>query len=222
MPNWIKNSVSVCVPKGVDKERLRIFSELVGDDFSFERISPMPEIFIPKWYENLTQEEIEKEKFRVINEKHQNAWLKTVWYNSIFFPVAEIVSSITVGLIVWFGGLQNVANVSADEYGTIFSFILLSSMLFRPLRQIADNGGIDGSVVADNVREHKSIAYGYNANTGEYGDMFKAGVVDPVKVVRTALANAGSISGLMLTTEALVTNYDEEDGDKKRVQGSIA
>tara|TARA_R100000654_G_scaffold54167_2_gene80338 strand:+ start:864 stop:1295 length:432 start_codon:yes stop_codon:yes gene_type:complete len=62
MPNWIKNSVSVCVPKGVDKERLRIFSELVGDDFSFERISPMPEIFIPKWYENLTQEEIEKEK----------------------------------------------------------------------------------------------------------------------------------------------------------------
>lgn len=84
------------------------------------------------------REEIEKEKFRVINEKHQNAWLKTVWYNSIFFPVAEIVSSITVGLIVWFGGLQNVANVSADEYGTIFSFILLSSMLFRPLRQIAD------------------------------------------------------------------------------------
>ncbi len=84
------------------------------------------------------REKIEKEKFRAINEKHQNAWLKTVWYNSIFFPVAEIVSSITVGLIVWFGGLQNVSNVSAEEYGTIFSFILLSSMLFRPLRQIAD------------------------------------------------------------------------------------
>ena len=81
---------------------------------------------------------------------------------------------------------------------------IILDALEAPLRQIADNGGIDGSVVADNVREHKSIAYGYNANTGEYGDMFKAGVVDPVKVVRTALANAGSISGLMLTTEALV------------------
>ena len=72
---------------------------------------------------------------------------------------------------------------------------IILDALEAPLRQIADNGGIDGSVVADNVREHKSIAYGYNANTGEYGDMFKAGVVDPVKVVRTALANAGSISG---------------------------
>lgn len=58
MPNWIKNSVNVCVPKGVDKERLSEFQELVGDDFSFERIAPMPETLIPKWYENLTQEEI--------------------------------------------------------------------------------------------------------------------------------------------------------------------
>ena len=52
--------------------------------------------------------------------------------------------------------------------------------------------------------------------------MFKAGIIDPVKVVRTALANAASIAALMLTTEALVTNFDEEDGDKKRIQGSIA
>ncbi|NJB72565.1 ABC-type multidrug transport system fused ATPase/permease subunit [Saonia flava] len=84
------------------------------------------------------REAIEKEKFREINEKHQNAWLKTVWYNSIFFPIAEIVSAITIGLIVWYGGLQNVANISSDEYGTVFSFIMLSGMLFRPLRQIAD------------------------------------------------------------------------------------
>ena len=61
----------------------------------------------------------------------------------------------------------------------------------------------------------------FNANTGEYGDMFKAGVVDPVKVVRTALANAGSISGLMLTTEALVTNYDKEDKERGSVEGSV-
>ena len=67
-----------------------------------------------------------------------NSWLKTVWYNSFFFPIADIVSSITVGLIVWYGGLQNVTNIELDEYGTIFAFILLSSMLFQPLRQIAD------------------------------------------------------------------------------------
>ena len=98
---------------------------------------------------------------------------------------------------------------------------IILGALEAPLRQIADNGGIDGSVVADNVRENKSISYGYDANTGEYGDMFKAGVVDPVKVVRTALANAGSISGLMLTTEALVTNYDKEDKERGSVEGSV-
>ncbi|MDL5513098.1 ABC transporter ATP-binding protein [Arenibacter sp. M-2] len=102
------------------------------NSFVQERITGM------KIVQLFTREEIEKEKFREINEKHQNAWLKTVWYNSIFFPVAEIVSSITVGLIVWYGGLQNVTNISKEEYGTIFMFILLSSMLFRPLRQIAD------------------------------------------------------------------------------------
>ncbi|MCM4169558.1 putative ABC transporter ATP-binding protein [Arenibacter antarcticus] len=102
------------------------------NSFVQERITGM------KIVQLFTREEIEKEKFREINEKHQNAWLKTVWYNSIFFPIAEIVSSITVGLIVWYGGLQNVANINKEEYGTIFMFILLSSMLFRPLRQIAD------------------------------------------------------------------------------------
>lgn len=102
------------------------------NSFVQERISGI------KIVQLFTREEIEKEKFRKINEKHQNAWLKTVWYNSIFFPIAEIVSSITVGLIVWYGGLQNVTNISTEEYGTIFMFILLSGMLFRPLRQIAD------------------------------------------------------------------------------------
>jgi chaperonin GroEL len=98
---------------------------------------------------------------------------------------------------------------------------IILKALESPLRQIADNGGIDGSVVADNVRENKSLSYGFNANTGAYGDMFKAGVVDPVKVVRTALANAGSIAGLMLTTEALVTNYDKEDKERGSVEGSV-
>jgi chaperonin GroEL len=93
--------------------------------------------------------------------------------------------------------------------------------LDAPLRQIADNGGIDGSVVADEVSE-RGVNIGYDANSGEYVDMFKAGVIDPVKVVRTALSNAASISALMLTTEALVTTYDEEDKKKNRIEGSVA
>ncbi|MFT6370184.1 MAG: ATP-binding cassette subfamily B multidrug efflux pump [Maribacter sp.] len=85
-----------------------------------------------------TREKIEGENFRKINEKHKNAWLKTVWFNSIFFPIAEIVSSITLGLIVWYGGLQNVTNITDDVAGTVFAFIMLIDLLFRPLRQIAD------------------------------------------------------------------------------------
>ena len=83
------------------------------------------------------REETEFKKFTQINEKHKKAWLKTVWYNSIFFPVAEIASSITLGLLVWFGGL-NVAAGGIISLGTIFLFIQMSQMLFRPLRQIAD------------------------------------------------------------------------------------
>ncbi|TWU33334.1 chaperonin GroEL [Novipirellula artificiosorum] len=93
--------------------------------------------------------------------------------------------------------------------------------LEAPMRQIADNGGIDGSVVVDEVSQ-KTGAMGYNANTGEYVDLMKAGVIDPVKVVRTALANAGSIAGLLLTTEALVTNFDEEDKEKRHVEGAVS
>ncbi|MFK7813198.1 MAG: ABC transporter ATP-binding protein, partial [Maribacter sp.] len=102
------------------------------NSFVQERITGM------KIVQLFTREKIESEKFRQINEKHQNAWLKTVWYNSIFFPIAEIVSSIGVGLIVWYGGLQNVSGLEQEEFGTIFAFILLIDMLFRPLRQIAD------------------------------------------------------------------------------------
>ncbi len=98
---------------------------------------------------------------------------------------------------------------------------IILKVLTAPLQQIVDNGGKDGSVVVDEINQKKSVNVGYNANTGEYVDMYKAGVIDPVKVVRTALANAASIAGLMLTTEALVTNFEDEDKDKQRVEGSV-
>src|SRR6056297_1716675 len=98
---------------------------------------------------------------------------------------------------------------------------IVAGSLDSPMKQIADNGGIDGSVVVDEVSQ-KGINIGYNAYTGEYTDMLKAGVIDPVKVVRTALTNAGSIAGLLLTTEAMVTNYEKEDKYKQPVEGVVA
>jgi chaperonin GroEL len=94
--------------------------------------------------------------------------------------------------------------------------------LEKPVRTIAENSGADGAVVADEVRTRgeKSANIGYNANTGEYVDMFKAGIVDPTKVTRTALQNAASIAGLMLTTEVMVTKIDEDEPASK-VAGAI-
>jgi chaperonin GroEL len=89
-----------------------------------------------------------------------------------------------------------------------------------PMRQIADNCGIDGSVVVDEVRQ-KPNNIGFDANNREYVDMYKAGIIDPVKVVRTALANAASIAGLMLTTEALVTNLEDDDKKHRAPEGVI-
>ena len=83
------------------------------------------------------REDQEYKTFVSINKEHKKAWLKTVWFNSIFFPVAEISSSVTIGLLVWYGGVS-VATGGDISLGTIFLFIQMSQMLFRPLRQIAD------------------------------------------------------------------------------------
>jgi chaperonin GroEL len=92
--------------------------------------------------------------------------------------------------------------------------------LAAPIRQIADNGGLDGAVVADEVAG-KAVNVGYDANKGEYVDMLKAGIIDPVKVVRVALTNAASIAGLMLTTEALVTNLEKDEAKKPKPEGTV-
>lgn len=82
----------------------------------------------------------------------------------------------------------------------------------EPLRQIATNAGVDGAVVVGKVLEAKDANIGYNAATGEYTDLIKAGVIDPTKVVRTALQDAASVSGLMITTEVMVTEAESKDG----------
>src|SRR5690242_12677634 len=96
---------------------------------------------------------------------------------------------------------------------------IVARALEKPIRTIAENSGTDGAVVADEIKQQKSNV-GYNANTGEYVDMFKAGIVDPTKVTRSALQNAASIAGLMLTTEVMVTKIDEEEPASK-VQGAV-
>lgn len=83
------------------------------------------------------QEREELENFKKINEKHKQAWLKTIWYNSIFFPIGDLCVSITIALIVWFGGRQIVSD-NVYDLGNIFLFIQLSQQLFRPIRHIAD------------------------------------------------------------------------------------
>ncbi|MDT0651738.1 ABC transporter ATP-binding protein, partial [Autumnicola edwardsiae] len=99
--------------------------------FVQERITGM------KIVQLFTREKEEYENFKNINDKHRKAWVKTVWYNSIFFPIAEMSTSITIGLIVWFGGLRAIES-DAVSLGVIIMFIELSQMLFKPLRQIAD------------------------------------------------------------------------------------
>lgn len=84
------------------------------------------------------REDIEFRKFCEINQKHNKAWMKTILYNSIFFPIADIISSLTLGLVVWYGGLRIIAGDSITTFGDLFSYTMFIGMLFNPLRQIAD------------------------------------------------------------------------------------
>tara|TARA_B110000091_G_scaffold191025_1_gene214578 strand:- start:3265 stop:5031 length:1767 start_codon:yes stop_codon:yes gene_type:complete len=101
------------------------------NSFVQERVTGM------KIVQLFNREKIEYENFKEINNKHKKAYIKTIWYYSIFFPIAEIFSSIAIGLLVWFGGLQ-VLDQSVASVAEIFAFIMYAQMLFQPLRQIAD------------------------------------------------------------------------------------
>jgi chaperonin GroEL len=88
---------------------------------------------------------------------------------------------------------------------------IVRKALEAPLRQIAQNAGVDGAVVAGKVRESTDLTFGFNAQTEEYGDMFKFGVIDPAKVVRTALEDAASVASLLITTEAMIADKPKDD-----------
>lgn len=204
------------------------------NSFVQERIAGM------KIVQLFNREEIEKEKFRAINEKHQNAWLKTVWYNSIFFPIAEIANSIGIGLVVYFGLIQHLQDSGLDNQGAIIAFFFLMDLLFRPLRQIADKFNTlqmgmvaanrvfrildtdshiadQGTLVRDDVRgdlEFKEVRFGYVS--GEevlHGVSFTAKAGETVAIVGATGAGKSTIINLL-------NRFYEIDSGKILVDGT--
>jgi len=116
------------------------------------------------------------------------------------------------GGVAYVRSLKALDKVEVSE-GEKFGVDIIRRSLEEPLRQIAGNGGLEGSVVVNRVKEGTG-AFGFNAATGEFEDLLKAGVIDPAKVSRTALQNAASVASLMLTTEAMVADRPKADDDK--------
>ena len=116
------------------------------NSFVQERITGMKIVQI------FAREEIESNNFRAINERHKKGWIKTVWYNSVFFPIADLLSSVTLGTVIWIGGLNTVLDHTAS-IGDLTAFIMMVPMIFRPLNQIANkfNTLQMGMVAADRV-----------------------------------------------------------------------
>ena len=114
-----------------------------------------------------------------------------------------------VALVQAAKALDGLSGVNSDQDAGI---AIVRTALETPLRQIAENAGVDGAVVAGKIRESTDLSFGFNAQTEVYEDLFKAGVIDPAKVVRTALEDAASIAGLLITTEAMVADRPEKEG----------
>ncbi len=109
-------------------------------------------------------------------------------------------------------GAKALADLTGENADQDAGIAIVRNAVEAPLRQIADNAGVDGAVVAGKVRESDDSNFGFNAQTEEYGNMFDFGVIDPAKVVRTALQDAGSIAGLLITTEAMIADKPEKGG----------
>ena len=106
-------------------------------------------------------------------------------------------------------GLEGLKGANSDQDAGI---AIVRRALEAPLRQIAENAGVDGAVVAGKIRESNDKTFGFNAQTEEYGDMFAFGVIDPAKVTRTALEDAASVASLLITTEAMIADRPEPKG----------
>ncbi|MHC4659068.1 MAG: TCP-1/cpn60 chaperonin family protein, partial [Planctomycetota bacterium] len=128
------------------------------------------------------------------------------------------------GGVVFLRAIPEVEKARAKAKGEEkIGFDIVSDVLKSPTRQIADNSGDQGDVVVAQLLEkpEKDKNIGYDANTGRFVNMFKAGIIDPAKVARTALQNAASVAALMLTTNVLVTDLKDEDKDKEPIPGSV-
>jgi chaperonin GroEL len=115
------------------------------------------------------------------------------------------------GGVAFIRALGSLDNLELENEDQRIGVNIVRRALEEPLRQIAINSGLEGSIIAQKVRDGEG-AFGFNARTETYGDLFKEGVIDPTKVARTALENAASVAGLLLTTEAIVADKPEEHG----------
>ena len=123
-----------------------------------------------------------------------------------------------VALLRAVSALDKLAGDNADQN---FGIDIVRRAIETPVRQIAENAGAEGSIIVGKLREKSDFSYGWNAQTGEYGDMFKMGVIDPVKVVRTALQDAASVAGLLVTTEAMVAERPKKEPAAPAMPGGM-
>jgi chaperonin GroEL len=117
------------------------------------------------------------------------------------------------GGIALFYAARSLENLKVDNHDQQAGINIIKTSLQAPLRQIVDNAGLDGAVVAGKLAESKDLNYGFNAQDNIYVDMFKAGIIDPTKVVRTAIQSAASVASLVITTEVTITDDATEKSD---------
>jgi len=149
------------------------------------------------------REDIEYEKFKVINQKHNDAWLKNILYNSIFFPIADIISSLTLGLVIWYGGVSILGGDGVTTPGDLFAYTMFIGMLFNPLRQIADkfNEMQMGIVASDRVFELLDMEDHIQQNGSTAAWHFK-GELNFDNVRFSYIENEEVIKGISLKIEA--------------------
>ncbi|RRJ92936.1 ABC transporter ATP-binding protein [Flavobacterium macacae] len=181
--NWKLTLIVMCampilvIATRVFQKKMKVAFEEVRTQISNLNTFVQERVTGMKIVQLFSREDIEYEKFKVINDKHKKAWIKNVWYNSIFFPIADIISSISLGLVVWYGGMNIIAENGSTSFGDLFSYTMFIGMLYNPLRQIADkfNEMQMGMIAANRVfevldiKEHiqdkgKEVAHMFNGN----------------------------------------------------------